>query len=183
VPDRNPCHGPPCAAHRGKPTGSRKLATHTYELFVVLDPSVGEEKTKAIRSRIEGLIGEHGGALGKCDDWGKRRLTFEIAKKREGQYVLFVFDAATDTQLLPELKRLCHIEESLLRHILVRAEVGKSAGDPALAEKALAAMASAPRGPRRERFDRPDRGGDRGGDRAPVSADVAVDAAPADLPV
>lgn len=150
------------------------MSTHTYELIVVLDPTVGDDKVKSTCSRIEAVIAEHGGALQKRDDWGKRRLAYEIRKKREGFYVLFIFDAPTNTELLAEVKRLCHIDESMLRHLLVRAVVGKSAGDPALAEKALTAMAAGQRGgPRRERYDRGDRGGDRG-DRAPVEAPADV---------
>lgn len=158
------------------------MASNSYETVVVLDVALGEEKVKEVGARIEALIAEHGGQLQKRDDWGKKRMTYEIRKKRDGYYILFVYDGDTKSPLLSELKRLCHIEEAILRELTVRAEVGKSAGDPAQAERALSAMNSGPRPGGRY-------GRDRGGpppahtsapaDTAVAVATESVDAAPA----
>jgi len=148
------------------------LALNSYETIVVLDIALGEEKVKEVGARIEALIAEHGGQLQKRDDWGKKRMTYEIRKKRDGYYILYVYDGETKSPLLSELKRLCHIEEAVLRELTVCAEVGKSAGDPAQAERALSAMNSGPRPGSRY-------GRDRGGPPPAHTSSAPSDAAPA----
>jgi len=148
------------------------LASNSYETVVVLDIALGDEKVKEVGARIEALIAEHGGQLQKREDWGKKRMTYEIRKKRDGYYILFVYDGDTTSPLLSELKRLCHIEEAVLREMTVRAEVGKSAGDPAQAERALSAMNSGPRPGSRY-------GRDRGGPHSAHASAGSSDSAPA----
>ena len=56
--------------------------------------------------------------------WDKRRLAYEIADKREGQYILMYFSG--EAKVASELNRLMRIGEDVIRHIIVRAEPGQS---------------------------------------------------------
>lgn len=106
------------------------MSNRKYELLVLLDPQKVEEKLKETMAKIEELIAKHGGSLDKRDEWGKRRLTYEVNKRREGIYVLFVFDCPPTGNLLDELQHFCKIDEVVMRSMVTRAVIGKSLGTP-----------------------------------------------------
>ena len=126
------------------------MEKRTYELLVVLDPTLLEDQQVALHGRIADTITKYGGTVSTRDDWGKKRLAYEIGKRREGIYSLYLFEGAPkDEELLNEVNRLARIEEGIMRFIVVRSEVGKSKGDPALWERAMAASSmNSGRGPR-----------------------------------
>lgn len=168
-----------------------------YELVVVLDPSLTEADHHVELEKIEAVITENGGAVESKDIWGKRRLAYQINKKREGVYALFHFDADSASKVLPELERYLRITETILRHLVTKAVIGKSKGEPARAEEHFRSMSRGPRpggpgGPRGPRSDY--RGGDsrgadsRGGDDssagspAPASPDAPGEEPKAEAP-
>ncbi|MDX2174883.1 MAG: 30S ribosomal protein S6 [Candidatus Sumerlaeia bacterium] len=146
-----------------------------YECVVVVDPTKTEQDITTLHDRIADTITTNGGQVTTRDVWGRRRLAYEINRRREGHYTVFHFDGPSSGQLLPELKRLLRLDESILRFLVVRAVVGKSKGDPALAERIQAQM-SAPRygGNRRPS------GPPRGEDAAAAAEAPAAEAAPAE---
>ena len=133
-----------------------------YELVVILDPARTEEQQAETLAKIEAVITKNGGTIDKRDVWGKRRLSYLVKKRREGYYTILTFDGPSTGPLLSEVDRICRITEEILRFLLTRAVVGKSAGNP---------------GSYREQERAPSRYGSRGG--APSGAPPAA-AAPAD---
>ncbi len=89
-----------------------------YELAVVLKPSLDEEALKAEFESIKEIIERFGGTIEKVDDWGKRRLAYEIQKVNEGFYSFITFDSNSDTP--NEIESRMRIKENVLRYLVVR---------------------------------------------------------------
>jgi small subunit ribosomal protein S6 len=64
-----------------------------YENAVILNPSLSEEEINAAIDKISDLIKNAGGRILKIDNWGKRRLAYELNKQKMGIYVFFLFES------------------------------------------------------------------------------------------
>ncbi|MGL5972530.1 MAG: 30S ribosomal protein S6, partial [Oscillospiraceae bacterium] len=93
--------------------------TSKYETIIVLDVTQGEELVKSLVEKFTTLISQNG-TVESVDEWGKRRLAYEINKKREGYYVLINFQC--DPSFIKELDRVYNITDGLLRTIVVNKE-------------------------------------------------------------
>jgi len=87
-----------------------------YETVFILNPTLSEEDTAALRDKFTGLISESG-TLGEVDEWGKRRLAYPIQDFNEGHYVLARFTATPDFP--EELDRVFKITDGVMRSIIV----------------------------------------------------------------
>jgi small subunit ribosomal protein S6 len=91
---------------------------HDYEILLMLDADLSEERQEEIVVRTRGLIETGGGTWVGHDPWGKRRLAYEIDKKSEGIYHLVQFDAEPET--VDELTRILKISDGVMRHLATR---------------------------------------------------------------
>ena len=89
-----------------------------YDLMILLDPEAPEERRAELVDQIKRQIDSGDATLKGDADWGMRRLSFEIDHRREAQYHLFQFQAAPD--VLSQLDRSLSIEDSVLRHRIIR---------------------------------------------------------------
>ncbi len=91
-----------------------------YELMVVLDPGMDDTAVEALNTRIANMVSQRGGTIDSVDNWGRKRLAYPIGRYRDGVYIL------TRMQLPPtaavEIERALKLTESVIRHLLVRAE-------------------------------------------------------------
>lgn len=87
-----------------------------YETIFIVDPKIDEESTREIINKSKELI-EANGTLDGVDEWGKRRLAYEINDEREGYYVLMNFTAPTSFP--QELDRVYKITEGIMRSIII----------------------------------------------------------------
>jgi small subunit ribosomal protein S6 len=90
-----------------------------YETLFVLNPSLDEEAIKANIEKFKGII-EQDGTVTNVDEWGKRRLAYEINDLTEGYYVLINFEA--NPELPKELDRIFRISDTILRHLIINLE-------------------------------------------------------------
>lgn len=90
--------------------------TAKYETIFIVNPKLDEETTKATVERFKSLI-ETNGTIDEIDEWGKRRLAYEINDEREGYYVLIRFTSGTE--LPAELDRVYKITEGIMRSIII----------------------------------------------------------------
>lgn len=91
-----------------------------YELAVVFKPSLDDEARNAEMTKIQDLISRFEGTIEKVDDWGKRRLAYEIQKGNEGYYTFITFEAPGTTPV--EIESRMRIMENVLRYLIVRKE-------------------------------------------------------------
>jgi small subunit ribosomal protein S6 len=89
-----------------------------YEILLMLDPEIPEERQNEIITRTRELIERGGGTWRSHDPWGRRRLAYEIDHKPEGVYHLFVFEASAET--LAEATRILKITDGVIRHLAVK---------------------------------------------------------------
>lgn len=91
-----------------------------YETLYILRSDLEGEKTQELVERYKVLVTNHGGEIEDVNEWGKRRLAYEIDEKREGYYVLMKYQAATD--FTSELERLFKINDDVLRYLTIRVD-------------------------------------------------------------
>ena len=91
-----------------------------YEALFILHPSLDEEAVKANVEKFKGVIENGKGVIENVDNWGKRKLAYDIAKVSEGYYTLINFEA--DPELPKELDRVFRITDAVIRHLVVNVE-------------------------------------------------------------
>ena len=89
-----------------------------YELLFFVDPALDPETRLAVMKRIDTTIAEGNGKVDNVDEWGKRKLAYEINKLTEGDYTLINFHA--DPAQIAELDRVLRITDAVVRHMIVR---------------------------------------------------------------
>lgn len=85
-----------------------------YESMILISPAMNEESVKAENANVQTFIKENGGEVLNTDEWGKKRLAYEIQKAREGYYFVnyFNFEPAKTT----ELDRFYKLNENIIRY-------------------------------------------------------------------
>ena len=93
-------------------------ALRPYEILVIVDPKPTDEEVATLLTQV----GEQAKSLGievdKVDNWGKRRLAYDIRKQREGTYA--VFEAKAEPSMVKELERQLRLNENVLRFLSTR---------------------------------------------------------------
>lgn len=90
-----------------------------YELIYIIDPTKTEEETAELMEKFKALV-EANGTIDEIEDWGKRRLAYEIDDQNEGYYVLVKFTSGPEFPA--ELKRILGITEGIMRSLVVSVE-------------------------------------------------------------
>ena len=91
-----------------------------YELALVLRPNPEEEAQNASFEKVLALITRFNGTVEKVDEWGKRRLAYEIDKCTEGVYSFITF--AADGAAPAEIESRMRIMDDVLRYLIIRME-------------------------------------------------------------
>jgi len=85
---------------------------------VVFVPELDEKELEEQIQWVKSIIEKNGGEIVKVDNWGKRKLAYEIEKRKEGYYVLFLFRSSGD--LVEELERNYRINNNVIRYLTVK---------------------------------------------------------------
>jgi len=99
-----------------------------YENFVILNQALNEEEVKTAIEKISDLITSSGGEVLKADNWGKRRLAYQLNKQKAGIYVLFLFKAPSLT--LKKLEDLFKVFDPVVKFIIIKLDVKQIAAIP-----------------------------------------------------
>jgi small subunit ribosomal protein S6 len=99
--------------------GKRNEGTvNEYEILLMLDPELAEERQAEIVTRTKELVEKGSGSWLSHDVWGRRRLAYEIDHKTDGAYHLLQFDVEPTT--LDEIARVLKITDGVMRHMATR---------------------------------------------------------------
>lgn len=116
---------------------------NNYEVLYVIDGTLSDEAIKEQVAKFTELVAANGGEVVQVDEWGKRRLAYQINYKSEGYYVLMNFKSEPDFPV--ELERNFGINESIMRYMVERKPEGyvppKKAAKPKPAAKPAEAEA------------------------------------------
>lgn len=94
-----------------------------YETLYIIKPDVEAERIPAVVEKFKQLVLDNGGEIVKVEEWGKRRLAYEVQKIREGYYVLMNFKSSTAAS--QELERIFKITDEILRYLVIRLDEQK----------------------------------------------------------
>ena len=94
------------------------MYSREYELVFIVRPDVTDEDIEKIKDRSGGVIKDRKGHLLNVDDWGKRRLAYEIQDYGKGHFVLFNYLGSTE--IVDELERTLKLDDSVLRFLTVK---------------------------------------------------------------
>ncbi len=89
-----------------------------YEVTYIIDSSLSEEVIPRVVERYSEYVNKNGGQIVNIDNWGKRRLAFEVKGKLEGVYITMRFNSTI--KVSQEMRRVMGIDEELVRSMIVR---------------------------------------------------------------
>ena len=89
------------------------IAINKYELMLIVNPNADEERQKEIVERLRATVEKGNGNVVGVDEWGKKKLAYEIKKEPEGIYTVITFTATPQT--LSEIERVLSITDEVLR--------------------------------------------------------------------
>ena len=91
-----------------------------YETIFIIDPELQDNERDSLTKRLDELISQQDGSLLRIDDWGQKRLAYEIKKKQRGHYILL--DYCGTGSLVDEMERLFRIDDKILKYMTVLLE-------------------------------------------------------------
>ena len=89
-----------------------------YEKVMILDPNIDDTAVSETVDRVKNVIVSKGGEIFKTDNWGRRKLAYELNKHQKGNYVLLYFKSPPDTIL--ELEKLSRVVDSIIKFMVVK---------------------------------------------------------------
>jgi small subunit ribosomal protein S6 len=115
----------------------------TYETTIIFDPGLEEVRVNEEVDRVSQSISQAGGEIVEVQRWGKRKLAYNIRKRRDGTYIHVKHKSPPE--LIGEMDRRFRLNESVLRHLTVLAvkESPRAAEEAGLAKEAAAVAAAA----------------------------------------
>ena len=96
------------------------MSTRTYELVYVVSPETSDEQVTGLHDQVQAIVGRYNGTIEKTENWGRRKLAYEIGHHKEGTYVLEVI--AGTGELMKELDRRLKVLDEVIRHLIVRVD-------------------------------------------------------------
>jgi small subunit ribosomal protein S6 len=114
-----------------------------YETIFIVDPDVGDEGRSQLFDRTKSLIDAQQGLLVNFDEWGPRKLAYDIQKKARGYYVCMDYCGSSD--LVSEIERTFRLDDRYLKYmtVLIDAQIDLEAIKAEIAEKEKAAQEAA----------------------------------------
>jgi small subunit ribosomal protein S6 len=100
-------------------------ALRPYEVLVIVDPRPTDEEVAALLTQLGEHLTSLGATVGKMENWGKRRLAYDIRKQREGTYA--VFEVSAEPAMVREFERQLRLNENVLRFLSTQVAIRKKA--------------------------------------------------------
>lgn len=89
-----------------------------YELAVVVSAKLEDDERAAAIEKVKNMITKHGGTITNVDEWGKKRLAYEVQKMKEAFYYFIRFDAESTAPT--EIESRIRIMDNVIRYLIVR---------------------------------------------------------------
>ena len=91
-----------------------------YELVYVVSPDATDAQIADLHAQVEAIAQRLGGQIEKTDNWGRRKLAYEIGPHKEGTYVLELIEGSGE--LMKEIDRRFKVTDLIIRHLVVRVD-------------------------------------------------------------
>ncbi len=96
------------------------MSVRQYELVYILHPDSTEQQVAELHEQIAAVVTRMNGQIEKTENWGRRKLAYEIGPLKEGFYVLDVINGSGE--LMKELDRRLKVLDQVIRHLVVRSD-------------------------------------------------------------
>jgi small subunit ribosomal protein S6 len=107
----------------------------TYEIIFIADPNLSEPDVETLTTTVKGFVEKEGGKIEKSENWGKKRLAYEVRRHRDGYYVLL--SVVGSAALVKEVERRMRVTDGIIRHLSVRVDQEIAKGDARKAARAV----------------------------------------------
>ncbi len=101
----------------------------SYESIFIIRPSLSDEDTAKLVEKMKGVLDRSGASIVKLENWGKKKLAYEVERERKGTYVYVHFDSPGT--VVAELERSYRLEDSIIKFITVKQELVAAGVPPA----------------------------------------------------
>ena len=91
-----------------------------YELVYIVTPEATEQEIADLHTQIEQIVQRFGGTFDKTENWGRKRLAYDIGHHREGNYVVETITGSGE--LMKEIDRRLRVLDQVIRHLVVRVD-------------------------------------------------------------
>jgi len=98
-----------------------------YELVYIVSPEATDDQVADLHTQVEAIVQRLSGQIEKTDNWGRRKLAYEIGRHKEGTYVLEVINGGGD--LMKEIDRRLKVTDLVIRHLVVRVDAEQGVVD------------------------------------------------------
>src|SRR6186713_1624152 len=103
------------------------MADRQYELIYILPPETTEQQAGELHEQLAAVVTRMNGQFDRTENWGRRKLAYEIGHFKEGVYVLEVINGGGE--LMKELDRRLRVMDQVIRHMVVRVDEEKKVVD------------------------------------------------------
>jgi small subunit ribosomal protein S6 len=93
------------------------MSKRVYESAVLINAALDDESIKNLIGRVKETITTNGGDILEVEDWGRKRLAYQVKKSKIGYYAIFRFNSPPD--LIPKLERYYQLDETILRYLTI----------------------------------------------------------------
>jgi small subunit ribosomal protein S6 len=93
------------------------MNSRVYESAILVNAALDDETIKNLIGRVKETITTNGGEILEIEDWGRKRLAYQVKKSKIGYYIIFRFNSLPD--LVPKLERYYQLDESILRYLTI----------------------------------------------------------------
>src|SRR6187397_802098 len=94
--------------------------TRQYELVYIVSPDASEQVVADLHTQVEQIVQRFNGVLDKTENWGRRKLAYEIGHAREGTYVVETISGTGE--MMKEIDRRLRVIDTVIRHLTVRVD-------------------------------------------------------------
>lgn len=109
------------------------MANRVYEVMYIAQPDTAADDIAKLNEGIQKVIEGEGGSVVKIEDMGRRRMAYEIKRKREGYYVLFEIEGSGKE--IAEIERRFRVNDAIIRYITVRVDEDRKAAEKVRAKR------------------------------------------------
>lgn len=89
-----------------------------YESIIILNAALTDEEINSSASRVKDVIANAGGEVLKIDNWGRRKLTYEIKKQNKGYYLLLIYKAPPAT--VKKMEEFFKVSDQVIKYMIIK---------------------------------------------------------------